>query len=89
MGGPSDIAYNNALDDYARIDHVPIVMANLDVGHGGTYRRPHGGEYTPVALAWLNWHLKGINESKKMFIGADSQLKRDTEWAIEAKNFRN
>ncbi len=34
MGGPSDIAYKNAMDDFARVDHVPIVMTNLDVGHG-------------------------------------------------------
>ncbi len=59
MGGPTDIAYKNAMDDFGRIEHVPVAMTNLDVGHGGTYRRPHGGEYTPVALAWLDWHLKG------------------------------
>lgn len=43
MGGPSDIAYNNAMDDFSRVNQVPIVMTNLDVGHGGTYARPHGG----------------------------------------------
>ncbi len=87
MGGPTDIAYKNALDDFSRVDHVPIVMTNLDVGHGGTYRRPHGGRYTPVALAWLNWNLKGQNEASKLFIGENSGLKRDPEWTIDAKNF--
>ena len=61
MGGPSDIAYKNAMDDFSRVNHVPIVMTNFDVGHAGTYARPHGGEFTPVALAWLDWQLKGKN----------------------------
>ena len=37
MGGPTDIAYKNAMDDFARVSHVPIVMTNHDVGHAGTY----------------------------------------------------
>ncbi len=86
MGGPSDIAYKNAMDDFARVDHVPIVMTNLDVGHGGTYRRRYGGEYSPVALAWIDWHLKGKREASKMFVGDDSALKRDVKWTIETKN---
>lgn len=87
MGGPSDIAYKNAMDDYSRIDHIPVAMTNLDVGHGGTYRKPHGGEYTPVALAWLDWQLKGNQESSRMFLGENSQLKLSQTWTIETKNF--
>jgi CubicO group peptidase (beta-lactamase class C family) len=87
MGGPSDIAYENAMDDFHRVQHVPIVMTNLDVGHAGTYARPHGGEYTPVALAWLNWQLKGDAAGAKMFLGADSVLNRDKNWTVETKNF--
>lgn len=87
MGGPKDIAYKNAMDDYSRIEHVPVVMVNLDVGHGGTYRRPHGGEYSPVALGWLDWHLKGTEVAAKMFLGEESELKRDPKWTIETKNF--
>lgn len=86
MGGPTDIAYKNAMDDFGRVDHVPIVMTNLDVGHGGTYRRPHGGEYSPVALAWVDWHLKGKKEASKMFVGEESDLKKDAKWTIETKN---
>ncbi len=87
MGGPSDIAYPNAMDDFSRVNHVPIVMTNLDVGHAGTYARPHGGEYTPVALAWLDWQLKGREEASKMFLGEDPELKRDPAWTVETKNF--
>ncbi len=87
MGGPSDIAYPNAMDDFARLDHVPVAMTNLDVGHGGTYAKPHGGEYTPVALAWLDWQLKGRTEASRMFLGADATLARDPRWTIQVKGF--
>ncbi|TWU04930.1 alpha/beta hydrolase fold domain-containing protein [Stieleria varia] len=89
MGGPSDIAYNNAMDDFSRVSHVPIVMTNLDVGHGGTYGRPHGGKFTPVALAWLDWQLKGESENSKMFLGSNSMLAKDPDWSVEAKNFKS
>lgn len=89
MGGPSDIAYENAMDDFSRVEQVPIVMTNLDVGHGGTYAQPHGGKYTPVALAWLDWHLKDKKEASSMFLGHESTLMRDPDWSIETKNFDN
>jgi enterochelin esterase-like enzyme/dienelactone hydrolase len=86
MGGPSDIAYNNAMDDFARVDHVPIVMANHDVGHGGTYRQPHGGEFSRVALAWLDWQLNGDEEAAKQFLEEGQGLRHDPKWTIDLKN---
>lgn len=87
MGGPRDIAYKNAMDDYSRVSHVPIVMTNLDVGHAGTYAQPHGGQFTAVALAWLDWQLKGKSENSQVFLGEDSKLAKDPDWTVEAKNF--
>lgn len=40
-GGEKDIAYANGMDDFAKIEKVPVAMANLDVGHGGTYSEPN------------------------------------------------
>jgi dienelactone hydrolase len=88
MGGPTDIAYNNAMDDFAKVNHVPIVMTNHDVGHGGTYAKPHGGEFTKVALAWLDWQLKGDEKASLMFVGPDSGLSKDPKWKIETKNLK-
>jgi len=87
MGGPSDIAYKNAMDDFARVSHVPVVITNHDVGHGGTYHLPRGGEFTRVALPWLAWHLKGHQEASKLFLDQDSELRRDPRWTVEVKNF--
>jgi hypothetical protein len=65
IGGPSDIAHKNTMDDFARVSHVPIVMTNHNVGHGGTYHLPRGGEFTRAALLWLDWQLKGKPDGEK------------------------
>lgn len=84
-GGEKDIAYANGMDDFARIDKVPVAMANLDVGHGGTYNQPNGGEFGRVAVAWLQWRLKGDETAGKMFVGPSCGLCKDTDWKFEKK----
>jgi hypothetical protein len=86
LGGESDIAYNNGMDDFARINHVPVFVANMDVGHGGTYAQPHGGEFARVATAWYQWQLKGDQEAGKLFTGSPSGLSHSTVWTVDKKN---
>ena len=83
LGGETDIAYGNGMDDFHRIEHVPACAINYPVGHGGTYREPHGGEFTIAALAWLDWQLKGDAEAAKMFVGDDCGLSKREKWTIE------
>ena len=83
LGGPDDIAYGNGMDDFYRITKVPAFVANYPVGHGGTYRQPHGGEFTVPALAWLQWHLKGDQEAAKMFTGDVCGLALRDDWTVE------
>ena len=83
LGGPTDIAYGNGMDDFKRIEHVPALAVNYPVGHGGTYRQPNGGEFTIPALAWLKWQLKGDKEAAKMFTGKAPQLLKRDKWTLE------
>ena len=83
LGGKEDIAYENGMDDFHRISHVPAIAVNYPVGHGGTYRQPHGGEFTVPALAWLDWQLKGNTEAAKMFEGNDCGLLKRQGWTLE------
>ena len=83
LGGETDIAYGNGMDDFHRISHVPACATNFPVGHGGTYRQPHGGEFTVVALAWLDWQLKGDKQAAKMFVGKDCGISKRKDWTIE------
>ena len=86
LGGPEDIAYANGMDDFYRLTKVPAVAANYPVGHGGTYREPHGGEFTIPALAWLQWQLQGNEEAAKMFKGTDCGLAMREGWTVEKNN---
>jgi dienelactone hydrolase len=53
IGNETDVGRAVALDDYARIDHVPVFLGALDVGHGGTFSQPHGGRgLARMAAAW-------------------------------------
>jgi hypothetical protein len=85
LGGEKDIAYANGMDDFLQINHVPIFMANMDVGHGGTYSQPHGGEFAKVATAWYKWQLKGDREAGKMFTGNPAGLSKNSNWRFEKK----
>jgi hypothetical protein len=86
-GGPKDIAYENGMDDFKRISHVPVAMANLPVGHGGTFNEPNGGAAASVAVSWLNWQLRGDAQSAKRFVGEDCGLCKDPQWSLERKQF--
>ncbi|MBK6286015.1 MAG: alpha/beta hydrolase [Draconibacterium sp.] len=88
LGGESDIAYKNGMDDFSRINHVPVFVANMDVGHGGTYSQPHGGEFAKVATAWFKWQLKGDKEAAKMFSGNPCGLSKSIVWKVDKKNLQ-
>lgn len=86
LGGDTDIAYVNGMDDFKRIDHVPVAAANLlGAGHGGTYSQENGGVAAQVAVRWLDWQLRDDPEAAKYFVGADCKLCTDPAWAFEAK----
>ena len=86
LGGETDIAYANGMDDFSRINQVPAFAANYPVGHGGTYAKPHGGEFSIVATAWLKWQLKGDKEAAKMFQGNPCGVAQREGWTAEKKN---
>ncbi len=83
LGGETDIAYQNGMDDFKRIEHVPAVAVNFPVGHGGTYREQFGGEFRFPAVAWLNWQLKGDKQAAKMFTGSNPEILQRKDWTIE------
>jgi hypothetical protein len=86
LGGETDIAWKNGMDDFNRINHVPVFVGNMDAGHGGTYREPHGGEFAVVATAWYKWQLKGDAEAGKLFTGNPCLLSESTVWKVDKKN---
>jgi hypothetical protein len=87
LGGPADIAYVNGMDDFERIAHVPAAVANLPVGHGGTFQEKDGGPAAAVAVSWLDWQLRGDGKAAQRFVGDDCGLCRDASWSLQRKNF--
>jgi hypothetical protein len=87
LGGPTDIAYANGMDDFARIAQVPVAVANIDTGHGGTYWEPNGGAAAQVVVRWLDWRLRADAEAGRAFLGAHCGLCTDAKWKLETKGF--
>lgn len=86
LGGPPDIAYKNGMDDFQRIKKVPVAVANLPVGHGGTFDEPHGGSAAWVAASWLDWQLRADSKAAEVFTGKDCALCRDGKWTLQWRN---
>ena len=87
LGGPTDIAFENGSDDFERIDHIPVVLANQDVGHGGTFALANGGDWAQFGVQWLDWQLKGSETAARRFVGEDCGYCTKEAWTFERKNF--
>ncbi|WP_346783052.1 CocE/NonD family hydrolase [Aurantiacibacter flavus] len=87
VGGPADMAYPNASDDFEQIDHLPVLLAELPVGHGGTLAMSNGGDWARVGSNWLRWTLFGDQSAGREFIGDDCGLCASYGWSIKRKNF--
>lgn len=76
----------NRMDNYQRIDDVPIAIANL-IGsdHSGTFWQENGGVAAQVAVKWLEWQLRGDAAAASYFMGADCGICKDPAWSYESK----
>ena len=88
LGGETDIAYANGMDDFKRIEKLPTFVANKGVGHGGTFSQPHGGDWAMTSTAWLDWQFKGNADAAKLFTGNPPGLAKKDGWTVDKKNIR-
>jgi dienelactone hydrolase len=85
-GDAQDIAFPNANDDFEKIQNVPVFRGwERGVPHMGTYSQPNGGEFSGVAIAWLNWQLKGDAHAALMFKGENCGLCVNPRWVVSKK----
>jgi hypothetical protein len=85
-GDEHDVASRNADADFALLTTVPVVRAVArGIGHEGSFLEPQGGVFTPFAIAWLNWQLKGDTQAARAFSGKDCGLCRDAGWSLRTK----
>ncbi|HXU61074.1 MAG TPA: hypothetical protein VN962_05190 [Polyangia bacterium] len=92
LGGSGDIAYTNGERDYMTIaaEGVPIMLFSKDLGHGGDLFSSHGGDFTKIDLAWLNWQLKGdlTATGKGLLIGSSCPYCSDSAWEVKSMNIQ-
>jgi hypothetical protein len=87
LGGETDIAYANGIDDFKRISGVPAFMGNvLKAGHGGTFWEPNGGQAAAAVVAWLDWQLRRDQRASRLFLGEACGLCTNVQWSVQKKN---
>ncbi|KAK7037410.1 hypothetical protein VNI00_011160 [Paramarasmius palmivorus] len=84
LGGPTDIAYNNGMRDYAAVSEgIPSWVGNFPVGHGGTYNEPNGGVFGSAAQHYFRWVLRGDTEAAEYFTGDGAASEG---WTVDSKS---
>lgn len=87
IGGPADLAYKNAEQDWALLGReVPAWSGNLDVGHMGTFydEDERGGKFGRAAVDWLDGVLKGGEEAKRRMV---EEYEREG-WRVKSRNLK-
>ena len=83
--GHNDIAFRAGEDNVKRLSErgVPVFGAWQDkMTHLGTYGQANGGYFSKIAVAWLDWQLKGDRKAAAMFRGADCTLCKAPDWHV-------
>ncbi len=92
LGGSGDIAYTNGERDYTNLAAlgIPIMLFSKALGHGGDLFTSHGGDFTKIDLAWLNWQLKGdvTATGKGLLIGSSCPYCSDSAWEVKSQNIQ-
>lgn len=80
----------DAIDWAARqnADRSSRFYDKLDTTKIAVYRQPGGGWFGEVAVAWLDYQLKGSTDAAKWFVGAACRLCTDPLWAVEKKGMQ-
>ncbi|WP_308517360.1 hypothetical protein [Sphingomonas flavescens] len=86
FGDPqNDIAHLASVDNVKRLGErgIPVFGAWQDkMTHLGTYGQRNGGFFSDIAVAWLDWQLKGRASAATMFKGRACTLCRAPDWHV-------
>lgn len=81
----NDIAHLASVDNVKRLGErgTPVFGAWQDrMTHLGTYGQRHGGFFANIAVAWLDWQLKGKSLAGEMFKGRNCVLCKAPDWHV-------
>jgi dienelactone hydrolase len=78
-----DVAYPASVANAKALTKVAVFEGWQDgMTHIGTYGANNGGYFGTIAVAWLDWQLKGDRNASRMFKGADCTLCKASSWHI-------
>src|SRR5690606_7117709 len=83
LGGETDVAYANRMDEFRRSNHVPGAVGNRPVGHGGTYHEEDGGRVAKVVVDRLQWQLRHDVDAAAAVLGEACRRGTDPNWTLE------
>ncbi|WP_417318713.1 hypothetical protein [Emcibacter sp.] len=86
LGGPTDIAYPNGMDDFRRLQHIPAIVANLNVGHLGTFWQENGGAAAKLVVEWMDWKFQYPEWTSKKFLKKGCQICIAVPWEFNINN---
>ena len=66
---------------------IPVLKANLPVGHMATYGTANGGKFGKAAVAFFKWQMLGDKASGKMFLEPSGSALTKDGWDIVSKNW--
>ena len=82
-----DVAFWSGIKLYENIKKTPLFYAwRTNMTHLGTYRQTDGGELAPIAIAWMDWQLKGDKTASKMFVGDNCTLCTNEHYHVQKRH---
>lgn len=88
LGGESDVIWKFGVATFEQIAGPPVMLASRETGHGGTFGETNGGDFSQVAVDWLEWRLRGSTSAAVRFAGPNCTLCQDKAWTVRKKNMR-
>jgi hypothetical protein len=93
-GGPSDVAYQNSIDNYNLVTVPALLVANPEGGHSGFWFGLRNGqqdatmieEAVTVVVQWLDFTLNHNASARRYFLDP-CELCGRPGWTVESKNF--
>ncbi|HET6564293.1 MAG TPA: hypothetical protein VFG52_02670 [Xanthomonadales bacterium] len=91
-GGPSDVAYNNSIQNYALVSFVPAVLAShATAGHGGFFggntSRTVQLQAVQAVVEFLDATLNGNSDALSFLVGPDAELGQLNNWTVTSTGF--
>ena len=91
VGGPADVAYTNALENYELVSTVPAVLASHEsAGHAGFFgsaSRSVQLQAIRAVVEWLDGALNANEQALEFLVGPDAKLGELDGWTVAAKGF--